>query len=279
MKFLAIFAVAALAHPAQATPVSASCEQGLAAALAELERAEAANSSGQLEACIPSKNKARTTETIRKELAKAKADWAEGWAEHQAIRPMMEKLGAYRGRGGSHICEGPKEHQELAKLAHKAAGPAQQKLSSTAYAIGFLSASFEKEYGYRWRTPESFLPLRFKTSCRDTQRNVEAVRKALKPAVAACKAEYEEARATGDDAADLGITVADDCKVVKPRCEAVPYAGDRNGYNYGIDIFYNYVRLENSKEYSTDTLEDRNAALERIRGCCERDRDPYDCQE
>lgn len=167
----------------------------------------------------------------------------------------------------------------MAKLAYKAAGPVQQKLSGTAYAIGFVSASFEKEYGSRWRTPESFLPLRFKASCRDTQRNVEAVRKALKPAVAACKTEYEEARAAGDDAADLGITVADDCKVVKPRCEAVPYAGDRNGYNYGIDIFDKYGKLEKSKEYSTDTLEDRNAALERIRGCCERDRDPYACQE
>lgn len=285
MKFLVIFLTATLlSAPAFAKgkkkpsrqPASMSCAQGLAAVLAELEKAEAPNSAGQIEACIPAKDKARTTETLRKEIAKTQADWAAHHAEYKAGFPLLEKLGQY-GHGGTHICEGPKEHQLIAKQAYQALGSAHTKLHASAYAIGFTSGSFEKEYGSRWRKPESFLPLRFKENCRDTQRNVDSLRKGFQAAVAACKAEYEEARKAGDQAADLGIVVANDCKKTKPRCEAVPWAGDRHGYNYGIDIFDEYGKLEVSKQYSTDTLEERNDALDRITGCCERGTNLYDC--
>lgn len=296
MKTLTLLALLALCFTATSAfgkpkaakrkPASAGCGQNIQAAIDQIESAESSSSVGQIEACLPSKDPAVNSREIGAKLAGAKRLLEHGEAGLTALAPALSKLSGLQVRdvGGYHICDESGAVKQEIQATHASLQATDHELREGVHDLAVARSAFEKNYSGRWRKLESYMPPRVQANCKDTQRNVKAVLAALKAADAACDAKAIQSREAYERSYRLQAPIADGCVKKFRRCEAVPYAGDREGYHYGIDIIDAYGTIEHSDEKIVGSLEERNDLLMHIRDCCERvddakgERDPDNCR-
>lgn len=257
--------------------LDAQCSQKMKTVLEQIQQAEAQNSSGQIEPCIPAKDKNKTTKQLFQSLMEAKKAFDVANGKYQALEQKFALVAQHSASGEGHICGAPENIKAAVKRVNAELQQAETELTGSYSSFQQTKASFEQQYKGRWRQPESFMPSRMPPNCRDTQRRVKAVLAGLQQAGDQCASNLKKVRESSGSLGELNSVLGRGCQKGKPRCEAVPLAGTRSSYNYGIDFYDEYGTLVDSKEYATNTLEKRNNALERIRGCCEYTDAPDKC--
>ncbi len=271
-KLIFGLAVLSLSTPAFAVQETdaAACSREMGTVIAVLERAEASDSTGQLEACIPSKKSGYNSSNSLAEFRAAKEKWDASMQQYAAANPGVVTVSQYNDHGYDHVCDAPADVKSAVPVVNKEIAAASDGMREGETAYTQAAKNFKDVYKSRWRKPESYTTFRMPKNCKDTQRNVKEILKAIGNADTRCESASSDLRKTSESVASLNDVLARGCKIVKERCEAVSMAGDRSGYKYAIDIYDKYGTLVSSKDYTVDTQEEKADAMDRDEFRCNR---------
>jgi len=233
-----------------------------------LQRAEAPGSTGQIEACIPANDKNKNTQKIFQELTAVASGFDQTMTRYYATEDKVNQVTKNSASGVGNICGAPDE------IKGEVTG-VNSELSAVSSAANKSEALFEQaQQDFTQQYKGRFFKLasasvKMPANCgADTHKNVLYVLQLFQAGRDQCEKARKSVGETSNSVGQLNEVLSRGCQKGKPHCEDVAYAGNSDGYHYGIDHFDEYGTLVKSEEFTVSTLQERNANLLVIRKNC-----------
>jgi hypothetical protein len=223
--------------PANAQEVPSACAQKLLHTLDLFDKAEVAESRGQISKCVRLKDATFNPDKLHQRVMDTSAAFEASYGSFLGVKDRAAAVLSNAAKLGSSICAAPVTEQLEVSAVGATLQASMVKLEITQTALFALDSGFREQYVGRFSSFAQFFER--KAHCVDTKKNLVAVSEALDKATQACSEQIYDADRSRTSVARLTQALGKKCaKFEGSHCDRVLVGHEVLGENkYDVEVF------------------------------------------